>query len=239
MRGATSKKPGKRTEEPAPRPEYGRGTGVPNPIDVEVGGRIRTRRLLLGMNQQALADALDLTFQQVQKYEHGANRVSASRLAAMAKILAVPISYFFADLQSDGAKLSVEDKMWREQLQRPETIQLIRLYCAILNPEIRRQFLEVEARRPKRYQLRVACHARTGGRRQPERRRVGIDDGRAFLALAHMAAEREGLAEGEPALAGEAAHFPMAARRSEQSQLSGQAVAARNILRPPNQGPSV
>src|SRR4029077_9426264 len=67
-------------------------------IDVEVGGRIRTRRLLLGMNQQALADALDLTFQQVQKYEHGANRVSASRLAAMAKILAAPISYFFADL---------------------------------------------------------------------------------------------------------------------------------------------
>ena len=85
MRGATSKKPGKRTEQSAPRPEYGRGTGVPNPIDVEVGGRIRTRRLLLGMNQQALADALDLTFQQVQKYEHGANRVSASRLAAMAK----------------------------------------------------------------------------------------------------------------------------------------------------------
>jgi hypothetical protein len=67
MRGATSKKPGKRTEQPAPRPEYGRGTGVPNPIDVEVGGRIRTRRLLLGMNQQALADALDLTFKQVQK----------------------------------------------------------------------------------------------------------------------------------------------------------------------------
>src|SRR6266850_8047000 len=78
-----------------------------------------------------------------QKYEHGANRVSASRLAAMAKILAVPISYFFADLQSDGAELSVEDKMWREQLRRPETIQLIRLYCAILNPEIRRQFLEM------------------------------------------------------------------------------------------------
>ncbi len=78
MRGATSKKPGKRTEQSASKPEYGRGTGVPNPIGVEVGGRIRTRRLLLGMNQQALADALDLTFQQVQKYEHGANRVSAS-----------------------------------------------------------------------------------------------------------------------------------------------------------------
>jgi transcriptional regulator with XRE-family HTH domain len=143
MRGATSKKPEKRIEQSARRPEYGRGTGVPNPIDVEVGGRIRTRRLLLGMNQQALADALDLTFQQVQKYEHGANRVSASRLAAMAKILAVPISYFFADLQSDGAELSVEDKTWRAQLQRPETIELIRLFYAISNPEIRRQFLEM------------------------------------------------------------------------------------------------
>jgi hypothetical protein len=67
MSGATPEKPGKRTEQSAPRPEYGRGTGVPNPIDVAVGGRIRTRRLLLGMNQQALADALDLTFQQVQR----------------------------------------------------------------------------------------------------------------------------------------------------------------------------
>jgi transcriptional regulator with XRE-family HTH domain len=105
MRGATSRELEKGTKQPALRPEYGRGTGVPNPIDVEVGGRIRTRRLLLGMNQQALADALDLTFQQVQKYEHGANRVIASRLAAMAKILAVPISYFFADLQSDGVEL--------------------------------------------------------------------------------------------------------------------------------------
>ena len=61
----------------------------------------------------------------------------------MAKILALPISYFFDDLQSDGADLSVEDKRWREQLQRPETIELIRLYYAILNPEIRRHFLEM------------------------------------------------------------------------------------------------
>src|SRR5258708_208771 len=95
MRGATSRELEKGTKHPALRPEYGRGTGVPNPIDVEVGGRIRTRRLLLGMNQQALVDALDLTFQQVQKYEHGANRVSASRLAAMAKTLPLPISSFF------------------------------------------------------------------------------------------------------------------------------------------------
>ena len=58
-------------------------------------------------------------------------------------ILVVPISYFFADLQSTATSLSVEDKMWRRQLQRPETIELIRLYYAISNPEIRRQFLEM------------------------------------------------------------------------------------------------
>ena len=105
-------------EEPKPVPKYGRGTGVPNPIDVHVGARVRMRRLLLGMNQETLANALGLTFQQVQKYEGGANRVSASRLSAMAEILGVPISYFFGDLQQEDTDLSPEDKRWREQLQR-------------------------------------------------------------------------------------------------------------------------
>ena len=93
-------------EESKPAPKYGRGTGVPNPIDVHVGSRIRMRRLLLGMNQETLANALGLTFQQVQKYEGGANRVSASRLSAMAEILGVPISYFFGNLQQEDAELS-------------------------------------------------------------------------------------------------------------------------------------
>jgi transcriptional regulator with XRE-family HTH domain len=133
----------KEAEELKPVPKYGRGTGVPNPIDVHVGGRIRMRRLLLGMNQETLANALGLTFQQVQKYEGGANRVSASRLSAMAEILGVPISYFFGDLRPDDAELSPEDKQWREHLQRPETIEFIRLYYAIPDPKIRRQFLEM------------------------------------------------------------------------------------------------
>ena len=64
-------------------PRYGRGTGIPNPIDVHVGKRIRMRRLFLGMNQETLANALGLTFQQVQKYEGGANRVGASPLRLM------------------------------------------------------------------------------------------------------------------------------------------------------------
>ena len=130
-------------EEAKPAPKYGRGTGVPNPIDVHVGGRIRMRRLLLGMNQETLANALGLTFQQVQKYEGGANRVSASRLSAMAEILGVPISYFFGDLQAEDADLSPEDRKWREHLQRPETIEFIRLYYAISDHKVRQQFLEM------------------------------------------------------------------------------------------------
>jgi len=98
---------------------------------------------LLGMNQETLANALGLTFQQVQKYEGGANRVSASRLSAMAEILGVPIAYFFGDLQQDDADLSPEDKQWREQLQRPETIEFIRLYYAISDQKVRHQFLEM------------------------------------------------------------------------------------------------
>ena len=137
------RKPSNESEEPNLPPKYGRGTGVPNPIDVHVGGRIRMRRLLLGMNQETLANALGLTFQQVQKYEGGANRVSASRLSAMADILSVPISYFFGDLRPDDAEISAEDRQWREYLQRPETIEFIRLYYAIPDPKIRRQFLDM------------------------------------------------------------------------------------------------
>jgi transcriptional regulator with XRE-family HTH domain len=141
--GDRLKNPAISVEEPKAAPKYGRGTGVPNPIDVHVGNRIRMRRLLLGMNQETLANALGLTFQQVQKYEGGANRVSASRLSAMAEILGVPISYFFGDLRADDAEISPEDQRWREYLQRPETIEFIRLYYAIPDPRARHQFLEM------------------------------------------------------------------------------------------------
>jgi transcriptional regulator with XRE-family HTH domain len=127
---------GKTAKEP---PEFGRGTGVPNPIDVHVGKRIRMRRLLLGMNQEKLADALGLTFQQVQKYEGGANRVSASRLSAMADILDVPISFFFGDLEGMATpSLSAEI---RAAMEDPHTIELVRLYYAIDNASVRANFL--------------------------------------------------------------------------------------------------
>ena len=70
---------------------------VPNPIDVFVGSRVRLRRLMVGMSQEALADRLGVTFQQVQKYEKGTNRISASRLQAISDVFRVPPSFFFQD----------------------------------------------------------------------------------------------------------------------------------------------
>ena len=122
---------------------YGRGTGVPDPVDVHVGARIRTRRLLIGMNQETLAKALAVTFQQVQKYEGGANRVSASRLSQVADTLGVPISYFFNDLERGGGEPEAGVAEARERLQRPETIELIRSYYAIADHQLRRQFLDM------------------------------------------------------------------------------------------------
>ena len=122
---------------------YGRGTGIPNPVDVHVGKRIRVRRLLLGMNQETLANRLGLTFQQVQKYEGGANRVSASRLSAVADVLGVSISYFFDDMPAADAEMSAEEGTRRDRMERPETIELIRLYYAIPDPTIRRRFLDM------------------------------------------------------------------------------------------------
>jgi transcriptional regulator with XRE-family HTH domain len=95
------------------------------------------------MNQETLAEALGLTFQQVQKYEGGANRVSASRLSAMADILGVPVSYFFGDLQPEGSPVDPADQERRERMHRPETIELIRLYYAIADQGIRHQFLDM------------------------------------------------------------------------------------------------
>jgi len=127
---------------------YGRGTGVPHPVDVHVGKRIRTRRLLLGMNQETLATALDLTFQQVQKYEHGANRVSASRLSAIADVLGVPVSFFFIEGPSNHDA----------RIEQPETIELVRCYYAIPDERVRQQFLQM-----------VKAVARTSKRQTPRR----------------------------------------------------------------------
>jgi len=122
---------------------YGRGTGVPNPIDVHVGKRASMRRRLLGMSHGRMSRALGLTFQQVQKYETGANRISASRLSQIADILGVSISFFFSGLQPDDRSVPPEERALRERMESPEAINLIRFYCAIPDEHVRRQFLEM------------------------------------------------------------------------------------------------
>ena len=80
-----------------------RKSDKPNPIDIHVGTRVRLRRTLLGMSQEKLGDALGLTFQQVQKYERGANRIGASRLYDLSRVLDVPVSFFFDGTPSGDA----------------------------------------------------------------------------------------------------------------------------------------
>ncbi len=75
----------------------------PNPIDKHVGARVRMRRIMVGMSQEKLGEALGITFQQIQKYEKGTNRIGASRLQAAARILAVPVNYFFEGASEDPA----------------------------------------------------------------------------------------------------------------------------------------
>ena len=95
------------------------------------------------MNQETLARALGLTFQQVQKYEGGANRVSASRLSQIADVLGVPISYFFNDIDLAGGGPNPSGLEARERMQRPDVIELIRSYYAIGDSRIRHQFLDM------------------------------------------------------------------------------------------------
>ena len=126
---------------------------VANEIDAHVGSRLRLRRLLLGISQEKLGGALGLTFQQIQKYERGANRVGASRLFDLSRALDVPVSYFFADMPEDTAavmpgrlagKLSAsrEPSLDADVLLSKETAELVRAYYAISDLEVRRRTLD-------------------------------------------------------------------------------------------------
>ena len=96
-------------------------------VDITVGARIRLRRTLLGMSQEKLGAAIGLTFQQVQKYERAANRVSAGLLATLSRVLDVPIAYFFEDALAEPAGDREEDRV----MMRRETLELVRAYYAI------------------------------------------------------------------------------------------------------------
>jgi len=120
----------------------------PSPIDEHVGKRLRLRRTLLGITQEQLGRAIDLTFQQVQKYEIGANRISASRLYDFCRILHVPISYFFDDIDAvDAARGDVSHPTGAapagDPALRRETLELVRAYYRIPDQNTRRRIMEL------------------------------------------------------------------------------------------------
>lgn len=119
----------------------------PNPIDVHVGSRIRLRRTLLGMSQEKLGKAIGLTFQQVQKYERGTNRVGSSRLFQIAKELNVPVSFFFDDMAGEpqGAPQLAEEAAPFEAnpLANRETLELVRAYQRVTDPALRKRIQDL------------------------------------------------------------------------------------------------
>ena len=121
---------------------------APNPIDKHVGARVRMRRLILGMSQGKLGDALDVTFQQVQKYEKGANRIGASRLQQLARVLDVPPAYFFEDAPSgeERAPGFAEDEghnHFVDFLSTSEGLELNRAFAAIRDAKVRKKILDL------------------------------------------------------------------------------------------------
>lgn len=108
---------------------------TPDPIDIHVGLRVRAKRKEVGMSQTALADAIGLTFQQIQKYERGFNRISASRMVAIARALGVPPAYFFEELEStDRPKMSEEQRQARALLQGSEFGKMASMVSVLPDP---------------------------------------------------------------------------------------------------------
>jgi transcriptional regulator with XRE-family HTH domain len=123
-----------------------------NPIDAHVGARVRLRRMLIGMSQEKLGEMLGVTFQQIQKYEKGANRIGASRLYEVSRILDVPVQFFFDDLPDDGDRPIARPHGFSENGGEPfvmdfvsssEGLSLNRAYTGIKDGKIRRGILDL------------------------------------------------------------------------------------------------
>jgi transcriptional regulator with XRE-family HTH domain len=121
-------------------------------VDVHVGARMRQRRTLLAMSQTKLGDAVGLTFQQIQKYERGANRIGSSRLYEFAKILDVPVSYFFDEMPSNalsghGRKgfgdVTAPFEQGKDPLIKRETLELVRAYYKVRNTQVRNRIRDM------------------------------------------------------------------------------------------------
>ncbi len=124
---------------------------IPHPVDVHVGRRLRLKRTILGMSQEAVGKQIGVTFQQIQKYERGINRMGASRLYDFAKALGVQISYFFEgfgdyEVQDAGALAAAESSspgFEHEPVNNRETLEVMRAYYRIKNPAVRKRIVEL------------------------------------------------------------------------------------------------
>jgi len=127
--------------------------GKPDPVDIHVGKRLRVRRSLLGWSQEKLADAIGLTFQQVQKYERGVNRISAGRLYQFSEILQVPVTYFYEMVKNDnhasaGPSYGMSDNAQEgfggpDVLEDKDTLKLIKIYNDIKDPALKQEILRI------------------------------------------------------------------------------------------------
>ena len=123
---------------------------IPNPVDIHVGKRLRQRRTLLGMSQEKLGEMLGLTFQQVQKYERGTNRIGSIRLHKLTNILEVPVGYFFEGYEdgstapiAGGAPAETPAQAELDPMGRRETLELVRAYYKIENQTVRRRMFDL------------------------------------------------------------------------------------------------
>ena len=124
----------------------------PHPVDIHVGSRVKLRRMALGVSQDTLGKSMGLTFQQIQKYERGTNRISAGRLFQFSKILEVPINYFYDNI--DGAEQPVAESFGfadneqapfgeeEDLMQKKETFELVRTYYSVRSEEKRKSILK-------------------------------------------------------------------------------------------------
>jgi transcriptional regulator with XRE-family HTH domain len=122
---------------------------APNPVDKHVGSRVRMRRMMLSMSQEKLGDALGLTFQQVQKYEKGTNRIGASRLQQISQILQVPVAFFFEGAPNlhgqpvDGMREAPSPAYVSDFLATSEGLSLTKAFMRIKKPKLRRRIVDL------------------------------------------------------------------------------------------------
>ena len=120
---------------------------TPDPVDVQVGSRLRLRRMSLGISQEKLGEHLGITFQQIQKYEKGTNRISASRLQRISEVLSVPITYLFEGIEAPpsglGALNETSSEFVHDEPPSNETLQLMRAFQRIADPTVRRRVVDL------------------------------------------------------------------------------------------------